>query len=41
MDPTDQLRQYLEDLGLDDFEFEQEIENFENECQIQAEINKD
>jgi uncharacterized Ntn-hydrolase superfamily protein len=41
MDPTDQLRQYLEDLGLDDFEIEQEIENFENECQIQAEINKD
>ncbi len=41
MDPTDQLRQYLEDLGLDDFEIEQEIENFENECQIQAEMNKD
>ena len=41
MDPTDQLRQYLEDLGLDDFEIEQELENFENECQIQAEINKD
>lgn len=41
MDPTDQLRQYLEDLGLDEFEIEQEIENFENECQIQAEMNKD
>ncbi len=41
MDPTDQLRQYLEDLGLDEFEIQQEIENFENECQIQAEINKD
>lgn len=41
MDPTDQLRQYLEDLGLDEFEIEQEIENFENECQTQAEMNKD